>query len=384
VSNTKCPQYKKPEQQQIFAAQILDNRSDSEQLNQMELPEEVHKTEVEGILDEEPTVQDDCPEGSQFDDEKLSYEEYDSYAPPSDKEEPIYIWAINIDSELNFSVDGEQNVSVNKGLHSSVNREANSSIDPIQFDDDDWKSCQDTLRNCYQCTPYMWNDLWEFTPCNGIMHMYNCVVCANFKEHIIVSEFTNSTKDSSAWKIQDQYKQGLIQLGWDLAHEGGCLPQQEASTVKVLEQQNHQQSLWLEVACQESCSKNARIKELLEELDCECLDIELCGGKADLWLSSLLKLQDKYRELEKKLATLQPSSPSLSNVHMGLMTSEDGKSGRNKQPKGLLIDAMGNTSWDIPTRPTSLIDKLDETTHASAEEVVCIAAVRDNTNILQE
>ena len=136
--------------------------------------------------------------------------------------------------------------------------------------------------------------------------------------------------------------------------------------------------------CQESRSKNARIKELLEELNCEHLDVELRGGEADLWLSSLLKLQDKYRELEKKLATLQPSSPSSSDIHMGSTTSEDGKSGRSKQPEGSLIDAMGNASWDVPTRPASPMDDLDETTNASAEEVIRIAAARDDANILQE
>ena len=202
----------------------------------MELLEEAHESEVERILDKEPTAQDNCPEGSQFNNEESSYEEYDGYAPPSDEEEPIYIQAMNIDSEPNFSVDGKQNVRVDKGPNTSVDVGVNSSINPIQFDDIDWKSRWDTLKDCYKCTPYMWNDLWKFTLCNGITHICNCVVYTNFKEHIIVSEFANSTKDSSAWKIQDQYEQGLIRLGWDLAHEEGRLPQQEASAVEVLEQ----------------------------------------------------------------------------------------------------------------------------------------------------
>jgi len=66
ASDTKCPQYKKPEQRQIFATQVLDDRSDSEQPNHMELPKESEEApeEVKGNLDEEPREQDNCPEGS--------------------------------------------------------------------------------------------------------------------------------------------------------------------------------------------------------------------------------------------------------------------------------------------------------------------------------
>ena len=81
----------------------------------------------------------------------------------------------------------------------------------------------------------MWNDTWEYTPQDGITHVRNCKVCANFKEHMIVSQLIDGTKDSSAWKIRDQYEQGLIRLGWDLAHEGGRLPQNQTNAVEALE-----------------------------------------------------------------------------------------------------------------------------------------------------
>ena len=81
----------------------------------------------------------------------------------------------------------------------------------------------------------MGSDPWEFTPQDGITHVCNCKVCANFKEHILVLELIHSKKDSSAGKIQDHYKQGLIRLGWDLAHKGGHLSQTEVNAIEALE-----------------------------------------------------------------------------------------------------------------------------------------------------
>jgi len=105
ASDTKCPQYKKPEQRQIFAAQVLDDRLDSKQPNHMELPEESKEAleEVKGNLDKEPHKQDNCPEGSQYDDKESFYEEYDSYAPPLDDEEPVYIRAMSTEGGENPS-----------------------------------------------------------------------------------------------------------------------------------------------------------------------------------------------------------------------------------------------------------------------------------------
>jgi len=146
ASDTKCPQYKKPEQRQIFATQVLDDRSDSEQPNHMELPKESEEAleEVEGNLNKEPHKQDNCPEGSQYDDEELFYEEYDGYVPPSDDEEPIYIWAMSTEG-------GESPSSALKNECSSpAPKGESSSSTAMKFEDVDWKSCQETLRNCFQ------------------------------------------------------------------------------------------------------------------------------------------------------------------------------------------------------------------------------------------
>ena len=146
VSDTKCLQYKKPEQRQIFAAQVLDDRSDSEQPDHMELPDESKEApeeEVKGNLDKEPGMQDVCPEGSQYDDEELSYKEYDGYMPLLDDEEPIYIWAMSTMGEESAS-------SALKSEHSSPAPEGESSSSTaMQFEDVDWKSHQETLWNCY-------------------------------------------------------------------------------------------------------------------------------------------------------------------------------------------------------------------------------------------
>jgi len=36
ASDTKCPQYKKPEQRQIYTAQVVDDRSDDDQIDHQE------------------------------------------------------------------------------------------------------------------------------------------------------------------------------------------------------------------------------------------------------------------------------------------------------------------------------------------------------------
>jgi len=197
----------------------------------MELPEESEEAleEVEGNLNKEPSKQDDCPEGSQYDNEESFYEEYDGYAPPSDDEEPVYIWAMSTEGGESPSSALESECS------SPAPKEESSSSTAMQFEDVDWKSCREMLQNCFQQAPYMGSDPWEFTPQDGITHVCNCKVCVNFKEHILVLELIHSKKDSSAGKIRDQYKQELIHLGWDLAHEGGRLSQTEVNTVEALE-----------------------------------------------------------------------------------------------------------------------------------------------------
>jgi len=141
ASDTKCLQYKKPEQRQIFAAQVLDDRSDSKQPNHMELPKESKEAleEVKGNLDEEPRKQDNCPEGSQYDDEESFYEEYDGYAPLLDDEEPVYIRAMSTEG-------GESPSSALENEHSSpAPKGESSSSTAMKFKDVDWKSRWETL-----------------------------------------------------------------------------------------------------------------------------------------------------------------------------------------------------------------------------------------------
>jgi len=112
----------------------------------MELPEESEEApeEVEGNLDEEPSAQDNCPEGSQYDDEESFYEEYDGYTLPSDDEEPVYIRAMSTEG-------GESPSSALKSERSSpAPKGESSSSTAMQFEDIDWKSRRETLRNCFQ------------------------------------------------------------------------------------------------------------------------------------------------------------------------------------------------------------------------------------------
>ena len=96
-SDPKCPQYRKPEQRQIYAAHVVDDRSDSGQPDHPEASEDQEErpeTDKEGNLDEnlgKQPEQGEYPDGSQYDDEDASYDEYDGYAPPSENDDPIYI-----------------------------------------------------------------------------------------------------------------------------------------------------------------------------------------------------------------------------------------------------------------------------------------------------
>ena len=149
-----------------------------------------------------------------------------------------------------------------------------------------------------------------------------------------------------------------------------------------------------------------RIKELLDELACKHLDLNLQGKESEIWFNQLMELQKKYKELEDKLANCQsniPSSSSDKDIHMRLATSDDGNSGRTEQAESSLMSSMGTMSQDEPMGPPSLMvdimddkiihvtaaselpclmDKLaDGIPHASSEDVIRIVAAHDNTSI---
>ena len=95
ASDTKCPQYKKPERWQIFAAQIVDDRSDSRQLDKIpEDQEECLDLRAEENLEkkqDEPPDQDAYPDSSQYEDKDTPYNEYNGYVPPLEDEDLVYI-----------------------------------------------------------------------------------------------------------------------------------------------------------------------------------------------------------------------------------------------------------------------------------------------------
>jgi hypothetical protein len=105
VSDPKCPQYKTPEQQQMFAAQVVDNLFDTEAPVQTSNmfddgqplesaepgEEEIDPKDELHVLPEE----DDGPNGAQYDEdvqaEDSYFEEYDGYAVPSDDNDLEYL-----------------------------------------------------------------------------------------------------------------------------------------------------------------------------------------------------------------------------------------------------------------------------------------------------
>jgi len=152
-----------------------------------------------------------------------------------------------------------------------------------------------------------------------------------------------------------------------------------------------------------------KIKELLEELACEHLDLELQGKESEIWFNQLMELQKQYKELENKLANSQPNIPSLSSdedIYMRSATSDDGNLSWTEHPESSLMAGMGTMSWDkLMGPPSPMVDVADKETihvvaamelpspmdkladgipHASSEDVVCIAAACDDTNIPQE
>jgi len=152
-----------------------------------------------------------------------------------------------------------------------------------------------------------------------------------------------------------------------------------------------------------------KIKELLEELACERLELELQGKESEIWFNQLMELQKQYKELENKLANSQPNVPSSSSnedIHMRSATSDDGNSSWTEHPESSLMAGVGTTSRDEPMGPLSpMVGVADEETirvaavselpspmdeladgisHASSEDVVRVAAACDDTNIPRE
>ena len=368
ASDPKCPQYKRPEQRQIFAAQVVDDRSDGEHPAPEEpLQDDVGTPEPDAgeNLDEGPggqTAQEDFPDGSQYEDEQSSYEEYDGYEPPSDYEEPVYIRAMSDEAV------------------------ASNSPAPINFDDVEWEPRRDEIRRRFQRAPWLPKDTWEFTPRDGITHTFGCEICANYKEHHIVAEAIGDTSDSSAWKIRGTYEQDLIRLGWDLAHEHGRPLQQERSALETLEQRLHVQRTEIEILRRLNDQASNKYNELLEELECERFEVSLKAGEADLWLNQYRQLHEQHLELEARLASTQPNvAPSTEDVQMRTTTSIAGASDRAIQASSLStsVGTVGTTCREAPKR-LQRPEHGDPLARLSMDAVARIAAARDDNNKLRD
>jgi hypothetical protein len=372
ASDPKCTQYRKPEQRQLFAAQVIDDRSENdhpeEEGIQADQPQDYNSREEvaeEGADQQSEETPEENPDGSQYDDEEQSsYEEFDGYEPVTDGDEPTYIRAMNTDGD------------------------ANMSSAPAQFDDVDWQTRRDDLRRLYQRAPYLPGDCWEFTPRNGITHARGCQHCANHKEHLLVGRVLGEEQGSSAWKIQERYEADLIQLGWALAVEAGRLGQGAAATIQSLEQRNY----YLQTRAE--CIKRLRdealeqCEELREELECERLDVELRSGEADFWLRQFKDAQKAYSDLQQYVAENSngiANTSALRDDGMRSTTSENDHTDRVLRPEGSgsAVASVGHAHRNEPT--THLHDAgVAHDLHNHHVEVARLAAARDDSNISRE
>jgi hypothetical protein len=366
ASDTKCPQYKKPEQRQLFAAQVIDDRSESERPDQEghqsdELQDEhSHEEASEEEADQPSNASPDGNlGGSQYDEEQSSYEEFDGYEPRTDDDEPIYIRAMITDGD------------------------ANMSSAPALFDDVDWQPRRDALKRLYQRAPCLPGDDWEFTPRNGITHLRGCQQCANQKEHVLVGQMLREERGSSAWKTQERFEKDLIQIGWTLAIEAGRSGQGAAAAIESLEQRNYYLQTHAECMTRLRDKAIEQCEELREELACERLDVELRGGEADFWLRQFDDAQKAHSDLQQYLIDncicMTPTS-RLRDDDMRPMATENVYTDRALRLEGSVMASVGHTHRDEP-----VARQLEEnTTHDLHVEVMRLAAARDDVNTSRE
>jgi len=103
ANDPKCPQYKKPERRQIYATQVVDDRSESEMPDQGNINPQGNQSDAPvpesgESQDEEQGAhpnENDSPDGSQYKGEQSSSEDYNDSSLHSEDVEPIYIRAMN-------------------------------------------------------------------------------------------------------------------------------------------------------------------------------------------------------------------------------------------------------------------------------------------------
>jgi hypothetical protein len=369
ASDPKCTQYKKPEQRQLFAAQVIDDRSENdhpdEEGQQADQPqdeisrEEVPEEEMDNLSN---GMSDNNPDGSQYDEEQSSYEEFDGYEPLDDNDEPIYIRAMDTDGD------------------------ANMSSTPALFNDVDWQTRRDALKRLYQRAPCLPGDEWEFTPRDGITHIRGCQQCANHREHLLMGQVLGEEQGSSAWRIQERYEEDLIQIGWALAIEAGRSGQGAAAAIETLEQRVYY--LQTHAECMRRLRDEAleRCKELREELACERLDVELRGGEADFWLRQFKDAHDAYADLQQYVvenSNYIATTPTTRNDELRSMTTENAHADQMLRPDGSEVASVGHEQRDEPVarqQDTSATHEL----HDPHVEVMRLAAARDDVGTSRE
>jgi hypothetical protein len=374
-----CPQYKKPEQRQIYAAQVVDDRSDNEQPDETQRDRPETQDEASGPDADDPvgedqnaeSQQDECPDGSQYDDEEPRYDDFDDYAPPSE-DEPEYIRAMNDDA------DG----SVAPIITNNAEGSASSTSD--QLNGVDWKPRRDALRESYQRAPWIHGDVWEFTPRDGITHIRGCTVCAQFKEHLITAEALQDRARSSAWDVRDKFEQNLISLGWDLAHERGRMPRSATEVIAMLEQRIHRLNFQVEGLKAHNSRASDQYNDILQELEGERLDVSIRGWEIEFWQDQYEHLQGRYRALEEQMLGHQPDELSSlrsrdEDVQMRALPATLPRSDRENRPAMLVTASAGN-----PSRLRHWANESSDDSSAPFGEAARIAAARDDTNETRE
>jgi len=103
-------------------AQDRNNRSDDGQLDHEESKNAQAKAPESGGKEGpgKHQFQDDCPDGSQYDDKGSPYNDYNGYALPSDDEEPVYIRAMSNDEDMNSAPNPIQFNNVNWKLRCNI------------------------------------------------------------------------------------------------------------------------------------------------------------------------------------------------------------------------------------------------------------------------
>ena len=181
--------------------------------------------------------------------------------------------------------------------------ENSTSLAPLQFEEAEWQVWHNAIRACYQCDPWMPNDSIEFSLLNRITHSHCCGICANYKEHMLITQVMEEN-NSSAWWTHEWYEKDLIHLGWTLAHEGGQVPPKETRALtmsainQTLEQQNHQLKTQLEALRHINTTTNAWCKELTKVLNDKCLNILIQSNKAFLLDNQCKNLKARCISLE--------------------------------------------------------------------------------------